>query len=686
MKQIQIHSFLSTGINPEFDKIMTIDIESKPFAEGGFGEVYHCLAINGNRLKTSQVIKIFKEAFPGSMDDNLRTIQRLQKKISQYGKDLHAQGKSLLQEYPAFLGLPQFSFTGYINGSLVKGFSADNLADHGYVEFDKLLSDRKLRDKFYDIPVERRIYFAYQLVSAFKVLDEFKYIHADLKPGAIFLNLDTQGLAIIDYDSGVITETDQDEPKTWGAIGDWVAPEIYKQLGTAQKGEKIDVDIFTDRWSVAIGVNYFISGIHPLFYLAELAPKVTDNYFNQTQWPNADVYANYFCKDNEQFYNQYVDFIKTRIPPLIKDKMAYTINFGYKNPAARTTYKDWQNALKSIQQPPQIKSFIVSKTEIIEGESVVVAWNAENTVSVRIDGMPGILGGIDKKSVKPQTSTTYKIVFRGYYGEITEQIHVKVFPAPKFKILKSEEPKIKKGKSTNLIWEIENAMDIKLSGVEKNPIQVSKTEKQLITPQKTSSYKFEVTALDGVSKFEKFVTVEVFEEGKIKFFKTDKQYAFPTIPVNLSWKVENALEVEIEGVGKFQLSGQVAVYPQVDTTYKLKVTDNFGVITETVQVKMLPLPVIKEVLIPTPIVKTQSIINISLPAFSSNSSTFQKVTGLKKTIIIHDVNTENLAQVKAVELEYDIKKFSFLERAKRVISIIKKEFINKKNKRYVTAK
>jgi len=687
MKQIQIHSFFSTEIYPEFHKIINIDIDDKPFAEGGFGEVYFCLALNGNKLKTPQVIKIFKESFPGSADENLKTIARLQEKFKQLNIELSGQNKSLSKEFPAFIALPQFSFIGYINGQLVKGFSSNNLSKLGYYEFEKILSDTKLYDKFYNIPVQRRIYFAYQLASAFKVLDDFKYIHADLKLGAIFLNLDSQELAIIDYDSGVITENADDEPKTWGAIGDWVAPEIFEQLGKVKKGEKINVDIFTDRWSVTIGVNYLISGLHPLFYLTELGPAVTKNYFESKQWPDANINDAYFCKENEQVYKQYLNFINTKIPSQIKEKMSYTINFGYKTPAARTSYKDWQAVLKSIQLPPVIKFLSISKNEIIEGESITIAWNSENAISVEIDNVSGVLGAIDKKIIKPKSTASFKIKFKGYYGEVSETIDIKVIPAPKFKVLKSDNHKIKKGDSTSLVWEIENSINAKLSGVEMNPVSISHYGNQIIKPDTTTTYKFEVTALDGKTNFEKFITVEVFEEGKITFFKADRQFVFPTIPVTLSWEVQNALKVEIEGIGDFQLSGQTIVQPTIDTTYKLIVTDNFDTITVKLQVKMLPLPVIEKLIINTPILHSHSNINITVADFSSNCFSLPSSVGLKKSTYNCKIDTtfyNNIPKVK--EINFRTVNIPLMKRIKRVLSLIKKEFTNEKNKKYVTKK
>lgn len=687
MKQIQIYSFVSTEIYSEFNKIINIDIDDRPFAEGGFGEVYRCLAVNGNKLNSPQVVKIFKENFPGSADENLKTIIRLQEKFKQLNVDLIKQNKSLLKEFPAFIALPQFSFIGYINGQLVKGFSSNDLSKYGFFEFEKILSDTKLYDKFYDIPVQRRIYFAYQLASAFKVLDDFKYIHADLKLGAIFLNLDTQDLAIIDYDSGVITENADDEPKTWGAIGDWVAPEIFEQVGKVKKGEKIIVDIFTDRWSVAIGVNYLISGLHPLFYLAELGPAITNKYFSSKQWPSADFNESYFCKDNKIVYNQYLNFINSKIPSQIKEKMSYTINFGYRTPAARTSYKEWLIVLKSIQLPPTIKFFTVSKNEIIEGETITIAWNVDNAISVEIDNISGVYGTIDKKILKPSKTTSYNITFKGYYGEIIEKVDIVVTPAPKFKTMVFDNNVIKKGSSTIISWEIENILTGLLYGIETNPVEISHIGTQVIKPEQTTTCKFEVIALDGKTKFAEYITVEVFEEGKISYFVADRQFVFPTIPVTLSWEVHNAIRVEIEDIGDFQLSGQTIVQPTTDTIYKLKVTDNFGQITKIVQIKMLPLPVIEKLVINNPIVKSNFVVSIKTPVFASNCQTLPKAVQFNDTICNFNIDSTLLdKEVTIVGIDSADVEIPFLKRLNRFFSLVINEWKNEKNRRYVSNK
>ncbi len=686
MKQIITNNIFCTGINSEFNSINSIEIDDIPFAEGGFGAVYNCISINGNKINSPQVIKIFKENYPGSSDHNAATILRLQKKIADLNINITNEGNFLLKEYPAFKGVPQFSFKGSLNGITVQGYSANNLTKLGFEEFDKILGNDKLLARFYEIPPERRIYFAYQLTSAFKILDEFKYIHADLKPGAIFLNLDTQELAIIDYDSGVITENQNDEPTTWGAPGDWVAPEIYDQLNKVKPGTKIKVDFFTDRWSVAIGVNYLITGIHPLFFLTELGPRITKSYFGSTQWPNADINASYFCKENLETYNKYIEFITIKIPPQIKEKIANTINFGYRNSVARTSYKDWEIALKSIQKPPDIKFFTVSKKEILEGEEIVVAWNAENAISVEIENI-GIFGSIDKKAIRPKKDIIYKVKFLGYYGEVIEKVEIKVTPAPKFKELNLHISKLKKGESTTLNWEINNISEARLIGIEQNAIEISKKGNLTIKPDQTTLYTFQVKALDQKTTIEKQILIEVFEEGNISFFKADRQFVFPTIPVKLSWEVKNATKVEIEGVGIFPFSGNTLVQPTIDTIYKLCVTDNFGIITKDLQIKMLPLPLIEKLLIPTPTIVSNSLINISVPNYSTKPIASPQLRTFNKSNFQINLDSRIFTQSPdLIQADYKIEEVGFIKRLKKIILLIQSEFTNEKNRRYVIKK
>jgi hypothetical protein len=346
--------------------------------------------------------------------------------------------------------------------------------------------------------------------------------------------------------------------------------------------------------------------------------------------------------------------------------MANTINFGYKNPVARTSYHEWESVLQSIQKPPVVKFLTVTKKEILSGESIILSWSSENTISVEIEGY-GIYSSIDKKKIKPSNSSTYKVIFKGYYGVITEEISISVTPSPVFKTLFSDLYKLKKGESTILNWEIENISDAKLSGVKKDSLTISKKGQQIIKPEQSTSYKFQFTALDGKTIIEKFIYVEVFEEGIISFFKSDRQYIYPTMPVTLSWEVLNAIKVEIEGEGEFQLTGKLVVYPDKDSFYKIKVTDNFGVIERIISVKMLPLPVIQNLIIPFPSLQSKTNIIVNIPTFQEQS--IPKFNTDKQSTFKSKINLNSLKQIELnqkLNLSIDLTEISFLARAKNL--------------------
>lgn len=438
MKKIQINSGLSSGLRSDFNLINTIEIEDRPFAVGGFGEVYHCTSINENAPFTKQVVKLFIDNSKGSAEHNFTTTQRLQKKVEKENqKLLSQQGKTLIELFPAFKGLPQYSFRGNLNGKTVIGFTSDDLVSLGFTDFEHFLQDANLLTQYQNFPIERKMLIAFQLVSAFKVLENFHFIHADLKPGALFINLNSAEIAIIDYDSGVITENVNDEPLTWGAANDWVAPEIWEQQSTIQSGDKIKVDIYSDRWSVAIGVHYLMTTFHPLFYLTELSPRIAKQYFTpQNQWPFVNKTAPYFQKANEAIYDQYLPWVNSVIPKVVKDKLSHTINFGYKNPVARTSYSDWKIALQAIQEPPKIKFFKSDKSAVINSMDVELIWEIENAHTITIDNGIGQVPNTGSIKNKPERDTKYKISAIGYFGQVADEIEIRVFPTPVLESLK----------------------------------------------------------------------------------------------------------------------------------------------------------------------------------------------------------------------------------------------------------
>lgn len=435
MKRIKIDNVVSSDLSADFSNVAFIDIEDQPFAQGGFGEVYKCLSINGKHIEVRKVVKIFTGKWEES---NLKTTRRLQNKIKK--KTSSIENKNLLESYPAFKGFPHFSFEGECDGKRVAGFVSDDLFSLGFVDFEQILRDEKLLSKYHELTIQNKILITYQLVSAFKVLEDFCFIHADLKPEALFINFDLPEVALIDYDSGVIVEDTSDEPLTWGAPNDWVAPEIWSQQSVEGK---IRVDSYSDRWSLAIAIHYLLTTYHPLFFLAELSPRVTDKYLNSFEWPNIDKNEPYFQKANEKIYDVYVHRILPGIPNCIKENISKTIKFGYKEPVARTSCSEWEKCLKSTFSPPEIKTFKSDRSVIIQGVNAEITWEVHNAYKVIINNNIGEVQNKGSVKVEPKIDTVYKLTAVGYCNEVSKEIEIRVFPIPFLYSLEVPTPEFK---------------------------------------------------------------------------------------------------------------------------------------------------------------------------------------------------------------------------------------------------
>lgn len=597
MKKIIIDSGFSSGLSPNFNSVGSIEIEDKAFADGGFGEVYHCISINGLATATKQVVKLFKESNKGAEKQNFDTTLKLQKKIDLKNQALLAQeGRSLLDLYPAFKGVPQFSFKGNINGKPVVGFTSHNLVDLGFTDFEHFLQDSTLLNQYQTAPMEQKMLMAYQLVSAFKILEDFNFIHADLKPGALFINLNSVELALIDYDSGVITEKSDDEPLTWGAANDWVAPEIWQQQSSIQRREKIKVDLYSDRWSVAIGIHYLLTAFHPLFFLTELSPRVTKDYFANAKWPYIDKNKDYFEKTNEAIYDQYLPWMTTAIPQEVRDKFSNTMNFGYTNQVARTSYNHWKTVLKNTQNPPKIKFFKSDKDYLQDSRPVLFSWETENAVSISLNGID--VTGKNNYSTQLKNDLEIELKVFNLVGEASEKIKIttsKERPVIN-QFTSSKGNHISTKQDLELSWDISNFETIEISGIgdvtKKNSIKIK-------APKVDTIFTITATTFFGqISTKKLHLTVNKTPPHIIHFLSSQNTVFSKNDPVRLTWNITDAESVYIDnGVGDVTNHKKgVEVLPRKDTLYTITATSYFGAVSKEqvrVSVSKVP-PVIKK--------------------------------------------------------------------------------------------
>lgn len=441
MKTIQVTKFKTSELNPEFNSVRSIEIDTDPFDSGAFGEVYLCNSLNAAGISSSQVLKIFLDDGSGSSNRGFETITKLQEQIIKHNFYLRQKGEKPIQEINALGALPQFSFEGVLNGKKVLGYSANLLPKNDWMLFGQIFNEedldkrKQLRNNFYNQSVEHRLKMAYDLVEGFSHFEQMKFIYADLNPKNFFVNEREGKLCLIDFEGGAIN----DNPETYGKPGEWLAPEIQEQL-LNNNTPIIKVDLNTDTWAVAIAVHFMLFNFHPLFFLKVRGRNEMNDYFRSNKWPSVNKASNNFRKEVEVFYDWYLNKLRTDIPPSLVNAFSETINNGFKNPNKRLSYKQWLNALKGLMEPPFIKSFGAEKSVIINGISVILKWQVDKAHTLIIDNGIGDVTEKSEIKIRPDKNTTYQLKAIGHFGEVEKSFDITIFPTPIIESLKVPSP------------------------------------------------------------------------------------------------------------------------------------------------------------------------------------------------------------------------------------------------------
>ncbi len=241
-------------------------------------------------------------------------------------------------------------------------------------------------------------------------------------------------------------------------------------------------------------------------------------------------------------------------------------------------------------------------------------------------------------------------------GTAERVVTLEVIPCPKFEIHPSATV-LHKGRNENIVfsWSIENARDIKLIGGNETT-EITEMGEATFSPIEDTQFIFEAKGLEGNRVFRHIIPIKIREAARIDF-KVNRQFSYPNLPIILSWNVENCVAVTIDDFGEQPSQGVLEVTPGVDTTYVIRVQDAFGEERRTITVRMLPLPVIKQILVPTPKIdetfdisyKTpQFNANISVPSFESSlvKLDFPNIPQLKDSFFVSPIATQKKKRIK----------------------------------------
>jgi hypothetical protein len=236
---------------------------------------------------------------------------------------------------------------------------------------------------------------------------------------------------------------------------------------------------------------------------------------------------------------------------------------------------------------PIIIDFRVSPSRVMKGGRATLSWEVGNATSVSIERAnlqndPRAKGAI---LVGPAATTEYTLVARGPGGteRATAIVEVDLPPPPLPPTLRSfvaEPPRIFQGDTAVLRWWVDNTNSVVVAGETRLP----KGELR-VSPSSTTRY-----TLMAQGQTLADVTVEVVPPKPspvvIREFSVDRQAITQGESVVLSWKVDNAGSVEIQGLGRRGPVGQEPVAPPTTTTYTLVAEGPGGIQSRSLQVRV----------------------------------------------------------------------------------------------------
>ncbi|MBK9166365.1 MAG: OmpA family protein [Bryobacterales bacterium] len=216
------------------------------------------------------------------------------------------------------------------------------------------------------------------------------------------------------------------------------------------------------------------------------------------------------------------------------------------------------------REGPRILRFLATPATILPGEASTLAWETENADSVEILGI-GTVRPDGATTVSPASTTTYTLIARSRFGEVTTTATVQVIPgqAPRIIRFAATPVEILPTEQASLVWQVENADEVTISGIGR----VEATGTSTVSPTANTTYT--ITARNAQGEVSSTAVVGVIAPVRILDFVADPPQQVAGQPVTLKWTTQNATEVVITGVGAVPANGSVTVTPDVDTSYTL---------------------------------------------------------------------------------------------------------------------
>ncbi|MBY0505649.1 MAG: OmpA family protein [Bryobacteraceae bacterium] len=241
----------------------------------------------------------------------------------------------------------------------------------------------------------------------------------------------------------------------------------------------------------------------------------------------------------------------------------------------------------TVEKPlGRIITFTSSPMNISLGQSSTLSWQTEGAETVELSGT-GPVAANGSQSVSPTQTTTYTLIVRTRFGEVTANTTIQVTPpsAPRILRFTAAPQNIVTGEAATLLWSVENATDVTISTIG----SVGNNGTFNVTPAGTTVYRLTARNQSGEPVTAE-TTVTVSRPPAIISFTANPDTTRPGGEVTLTWITENTNNVSISGVGTVAGSGSVVVKPNTTTAYTLTASGARTTLTQQLIVTVIVPP------------------------------------------------------------------------------------------------
>ena len=147
------------------------------------------------------------------------------------------------------------------------------------------------------------------------------------------------------------------------------------------------------------------------------------------------------------------------------DRFAFTINRGYFDPGARTTYGQWKTVLKVVNRPA-IKYFRADRTFVTDIRPVRLSWKTTGAAKLEIPG----IGDVTNRTwidVPIQRDTLFTLVLTPDLGPpVRKELRVEVSKEPpRIEYFSTSSACVREGAEVEIRWKVHGASQVHISPV-----------------------------------------------------------------------------------------------------------------------------------------------------------------------------------------------------------------------------